>query len=221
MLTQGVGTMVAAFFETQTSMVTPATDTPLPTQTLFATPTPFSTFTPFAAATSTLFFYTPTLGASPTPTGTFYTPTPNPGTLAYGCNNLVFIRDVNFPPGTVVDRGQGFIKTWKVQNTGTCNWMYQYALHPVGDSMGGGPTKIQRLVEPWSWSEVSVDLTAPRTPGTYSSYWRLADAEGHMFGATLVVTIKVSAPATDTPIPTSTTAPTSTYTLTPTLTPTP
>lgn len=219
-LTQGVGTMVAAFFQTQTAMVTPATNTATMTQTPYPTPTSFPSLVPVASATSTLFYWTSTAG-TPTPTGTFYTSTPKPASLAYGCNNLAFIRDVTIPAGTVVQRGQDFRKTWKVQNTGTCNWMYQYALQPLGDSMGTGPTKIQKLVTPWDWSELSVELTAPQTPGTYKSYWRLADAEGNMFGATLVVSIKVAAPSTDTPVPTATTAPppTGTTTATPTATP--
>jgi len=39
-----------------------------------------------------------------------------------------------------------------------------------------------------------VNLDAPRNPGTYSAYWRMADGDGHMFGATLGVTIKVGEP---------------------------
>jgi len=217
MMTEGVGTMVAAFFQTSTAMVTPATNTAPATQTPLPlnTPTPFSTFTPFATATSTFFYFTPTLLRTPTPTGTFYTSTPNQAALAYGCNNLGFIRDVNIPPGTLLQSSQDFIKTWKVQNTGTCDWMYQYALLPVGEDFGGGPARLERRVIPWNWTEISVNVTAPRSPGTYSSYWRLADADGHMFGDTLVISIRVAAPATDTPVPTSTETPTPTYTPTP------
>ncbi len=217
-LTEGVGTMVAAFFQTQTAMVTPATSTATSTQTPYSTPSPFPSLVPVASATSTIFYWTTTAG-TPIPTGTFYTSTPNAGALAYGCNNLAFIRDVTIPAGTVIQKGQDFTKTWKVQNTGTCNWMYQYALTPVGDAMGSGPTKIQRLVTPLDWSELSIGLTAPRTPGTYKSYWRLADAEGHMFGATLVVSIQVGEPETDTPAATATSEGPPTSTPTPTATP--
>lgn len=223
MLTQGVGTMVAAFFQTQTAMFTPATNTGTATQTPYATPTLFGTPTLLKSPTSTLFYFTFTPG-TPSPTGTFYTSTPNPGSLAYGCNNLAFIRDVTIPAGTVIRPREGFTKTWKVQNTGTCNWMYHYALTPAGgDLMNGETTRIQKLVTPQDWNELSVDLEAPRNGGTYTGYWRLADADGHMFGATLVVKITVGEPPTDTPIPTDTVAPptsTGTSTMTPTVTPT-
>jgi hypothetical protein len=146
----------------------------------------------------------------------------NPGALAYGCNNLAFIRDVTVPPGTVFLKGESFTKTWKVQNTGTCNWMYQYQLVLFsGDALGGENFKIQKKVTPNDWNELSINLEAPKNPGTYSSYWRLQDSEGHMFGATLVVSIKVEAQPTATTAPTftptSTSIPTSTFTPEPTI----
>ena len=215
-MTEGIGTMVAAFFDTQTALYTPPPDTATATQ------TPFNTVTPFpltsAPASPTIVYYTATLGTftpgTPTPTGTRSTATVNPGALAYGCNNLGFIRDVTVPPGTVFLKNETFTKTWKVQNTGICNWMYQYQLVLLsGDLYGGKNYKIQKLVTPNDWSELSVNLTAPKNPGTYTSYWRLQDAEGHMFGATLVVTFKVEAEPTATTAPTST--PTETFTFTP------
>jgi hypothetical protein len=210
-MTEGVGTMVAAFFETQTAMFTPPADTATATQTPFDTVTPFANSTPFGSPT--FVFYTATLGTltpgTPTPTGTLSTATVNPGALAYGCNNLAFIRDVSVPSGTVFLKNENFTKTWKVQNTGTCNWMYQYQLVLFsGDPYGGKSYKIQKVVTPNDWSELSVNLTAPKNPGTYTNYWRLQDSESHMFGATLVVSFKVVA------------EPTATATFTPTLVPT-
>jgi hypothetical protein len=80
-----------------------------------------------------------------TPTGTLPTATVNSDALAVGCNNLAFIRDVSIPAGTVIGKGQEFTKTWKVQNTGTCDWMYQYTLVLVGgEAYGGASTKIQK-----------------------------------------------------------------------------
>jgi Ig-like domain from next to BRCA1 gene len=233
-MTEGVGTMVAAFFDTQTAMYTPPLDTATATQ------TPFNTVTPFAStaapASPTIVYYTATLGTrtpgTPTPTGTLSTATVNPGALEYGCNNLAFIRDVTIPSGTVLLKNQTFTKTWKVQNTGTCNWMFQYQLVLFsGDPYGGKNYKIQKVVTPNDWSELSVNLTAPKNPGTYTSYWRLQDAEGHMFGATLVVSFKVEAEPTAVPtftptlVPTVATTnspdPTYTPTATPTYTPIP
>jgi hypothetical protein len=51
-------------------------------------------------------------------------------------------------------------------------------------------------VKPGQSIEVSVDLTAPLQPGTYTGYWRLADDKGRDFGTTIgrsfYVTVNVS-----------------------------
>lgn len=218
-LTEGVQTMVAAHFATQTAQVTPASPTPSITATRPATNTPFASGTP----TPTQPFYTATLGTPLTPsvTGTLFTPTPDPNSLAYGCNNLAFIVHVNYPPGTDFKANQDFKKTWKVANTGSCNWMYQYALVLVGgDALGGKTTKLGKVVTVGDWAELSVLMTSPKTAGTYTSYWRLSDVDGHLFGATLTVSITVNPPTktpqptaipsntpTDTPVPTDTQGP--------------
>lgn len=198
MMTAGVGTMVASFFGTQTAMVTPATITPLATLTPFPTNTPFPTPTWFVPPTPTLYviYNTPTLGyatpLTPLPTGAQPTATIDPGSFGVGCNNLAFIRDVTVPAGTKFKPSTDFVKTWKVQNNGTCPWMYQYRLVvSSGSDFGAGDTKIQKKVEVNDWSELSVSLSAPKVPGTYTSYWRLADADGVMFGSTLEVSFIV------------------------------
>ncbi|MBC7877693.1 MAG: hypothetical protein H7Y59_11040 [Anaerolineales bacterium] len=235
-MTDAINTMVVSFFETQTALVTPVTATSTVTQ------TPFPTVTLFPSATSlvspTFIYYTATLGSltpgTPTVTGTPPTATVNPGALAVGCNNLAFIRDVTIPAGTVIVKNKGFTKTWKVQNTGTCNWMYQYGLVLLsGDRYGGKDIKIQKLVTVDDWSELSIHMTAPKKAGTYTSYWRMTNLDGIMFGATLVVSFVVVDSATSTSVPTATStitntvapAPTSSFTFTPvptnTETPTP
>jgi hypothetical protein len=191
LMTSAVGSMVASFFGTQTAMYTPpspvstATIVPLPSSTvIYPTTTLGPTLTP------TFIYFSATPGTA-TPTGTLPTATVNSASLAVGCNNLAFIRDVNVPSGTVIQKGQEFRKTWKVQNTGTCDWMYQYTLVPAGgDDLGGAATKIQKSVAVWNWSELSVDLAAPKKPGTYTSYWRLSNGQS-LFGATLAVSIVV------------------------------
>jgi hypothetical protein len=152
-------------------------------------------------STSTAAFFTPVvILGSPTPTGTQYTPTPNPSTLGYGCNNLALIRDVTIPAGTVFKPGEKFTKTWQVSNTGTCDWVYLYRLVFVsGDKMSGGPSTLGRVIPPGDWRQLSVDLKAPSTPGTYTGYWRFGDQSGNVFGSTLGVSIVVSAP-TKTPV---------------------
>jgi len=203
LMTSAVGSMVASFFGTQTAMYTPPAPTATPTLTRLPSPTiiyPTATFG--STPTPTYLYYSATPGTI-TPTGTQPTPTVNSASLAVGCNNLAFIRDVNIPSGTVFGKNEVFTKTWKVQNNGTCPWMYQYSLVPAGgNSLGGETLRIQKTVAVWSWSELSVELQAPKTPGTYTSYWRLSNGQS-MFGATLAVTIVVKDVA-PTAVPTAT-----------------
>lgn len=207
-MTSAVGTMVASFFETQTAMVTPVTATPTATETKFPTPTMFATQTPLSSLTPTLFFSTSV--GSPTVTGTLPTVTVNASALGFGCNNLAFVRDVNYPNGTVLKPGEQFTKTWKVANNGTCNWMFGYRLKFVSGDMD--PTingTLGKQVTPGNWAELSAVLSAPNKAGTYSAYFRFSDGS-HQFGATLGVTIKVEGPPTNTPAPTKTPTPTNT-----------
>jgi len=207
-LTAGVGTLAASIFETQTAMVPPATHTPAST----ASPSG----TPFSLATSTSsptqgFFFNPVVviaSLSPTPIGTQYTPTVNPSTLAFGCNNLLLISDVTIPAGTVLKPGESFTKTWKVQNNGTCNWVFQYRLAFVsGERMEGEPAGLGKVIEPQKWTQVSINLIAPTKAGTVVGNWRMSGQTGRAFGSTLTVSIVVAPPAnnplppTDTPIP--------------------
>lgn len=196
LVTAGVGTMVASFFETQTAAVTPATITPVATLTPLPTFTLYPTSTPLPLPSSTIVFYTatysvPTSGI-PTVTGTLPTATVNSAALANGCNNLAFIRDVNLPAGTVVGKEEEITKTWKVQNIGTCEWKFQYRLAFLsGDDLRASGDYIGKQVAIWDWSEVSISFTSPSKPGTYTSYWRMVDGDGKMFGTTLVVSFVV------------------------------
>ena len=214
-----VGTLVASLFQTQTAMVPPS---PLPTA---VPPTPLNTLIlpTIIIQTPTLYYipplFTSTPHLSPTVTGTVPTPTVDPNSLSNGCNNLAFIRDVTIPSGTVLSPKQDFVKTWKVANTGTCKWVYQYQLMLLsGNAFNANTTKLLRVVDPGNWTELSVGMGAPKNPGTYTSYWRMADANGNMFGASLAVSFVVEAPsatsvpATDTGVPASTSTPTETPT---------
>ena len=169
------------------------------------------------------FVFVPVIGTtslSPTPTGTLKTPTPNPSTLAFGCNNLLLLRDETIPAGTVLKPQESFTKIWKVENNGTCNWALQYRLTLFGgERMDAFPSGLGKVIEPGKWTQLSLGLVAPKQPGTYIGYWRLGNQAGNMFGSTLTVSIVVGTP-TNTPQPTQTFSPVP-PTLTPSDTPTP
>lgn len=115
----------------------------------------------------------PTDTSTPVPTAT---PTPLPSPTSVTCtNDAKFIDDVTIPDNTEILPGQEFIKTWRLQNTGTCTWTDQYALIFVnGDQMNGtSPLPLTGSTAPGSTIDISVTLKAPGTTGTYRGDWVL------------------------------------------------
>jgi hypothetical protein len=80
--------------------------------------------------------------------------------------------------------GQEFIKTWRLENTGTCTWTDQYALVLIdGDQMSGpSPLPLSGSTPPGDQADFSVTLKAPGTTGTYRGDWQLSDSNGNRFG---------------------------------------
>jgi len=134
-----------------------------------------------------------------------FTNTPIPSATS-NCNVMEFVTDVNYPDGTVVTPGQNFTKTWRLKNTGTCAWTPSYTIvFSDGASMNGPSTQaLVGNVNPGQTIDISVNLTAPATPGDYTGNWRLRDASGVLFGR-FYVQIKSQNPAiptnTFTPVP--------------------
>ncbi|MBI3737926.1 MAG: hypothetical protein HY258_02645 [Chloroflexi bacterium] len=169
--------------------LTPPTETPSPT--LFPT----------------LPLTTPTL-----PTLTFGTPTGPSGNT--GCDSSVYVADVTVPDGTTMTPGQTFVKTWRVQNSGTCAWNTSYKIaFGFGEQMGGSATPVPSAVAASQQVEISVNLTAPNTPGNYTGNWKLQNDKGEFFGTYLTVVITVAGPtgtASPAVTPTDTLEPTAT-----------
>ncbi|MGD8823064.1 MAG: NBR1-Ig-like domain-containing protein [Anaerolineales bacterium] len=114
------------------------------------------------------------------------TPTPTvTATAEDACDRAQFISDVNYPDDTNVPPGTSFTKTWRIKNTGTCTWNADYDLvFDHGDSMGG-PASVpitSGSVAPGQTVDVSVDLVAPASNGTYQGYWTLRNPDGVIFG---------------------------------------
>ena len=153
-------------------------------------------------------YFTPTPEPTSTETSTF-TPLPSntvvqnsptaastkavsSNSTANGCNDAVYVSDVTIPDGTTMSADQSFTKTWSLKNTGSCNWSTDYKLVYIsGEKMSAGDTKIGSVVNVGNSGSVSVSMVAPKTSGTYYSYWQMADASGNKFGGQIYVMIKV------------------------------
>jgi hypothetical protein len=118
-----------------------------------------------------------------------------------------FVTDVTVPDDTELEPDAGFVKTWRMRNSGDCVWEPGTVWVSVaGESMQGPESVAVPATEPGDEVDISVDLTAPAEEGTYTGYWRLARPSGEAFGMRGFVRIKVVAPSggpTPSPSPTS------------------
>lgn len=118
--------------------------------------------------------------------------------LGDACNNAVFEGDITVPDGSEIKPGINFQKTWAVRNTGTCTWDDGYTLVFIGGDKAMDPydykfskTNDQDFVGPGEAINITVNLTAPCTPGSYQGTWRLRNDKGYYFGTYLSVSFVV------------------------------
>jgi len=178
---------------------TPRPDTPVPTE----TPLPLSgvrvsTLAPPASNTPLPATHTPI------PPTAALEPTATPGCVL----SAAFIADVTIPDGTAVVPGSQFVKTWRIRNSGTCDWGSGYtAVFVEGDQLGGpGIVRIEPT-DAGRTRDVSITLKAPSQPGAYRGKWQLRAPGGPVLTG-LTVSIVVQATPTPTGPPTATPKPT-------------
>ncbi len=119
-------------------------------------------------------------------------PNPTPTSSLIACaNNAVLVSDVTVPDGTKVQPGEKFVKTWRIKNTGTCDWGAGYTFSFVnGADLGASridvpPTRALDTVD------ISLNMEAPAAPGTYRSVWQLFAPDGSPFGEQCLAEIVV------------------------------
>ncbi len=124
----------------------------------------------------------PTEEPSPTPKPTF---TPLPTATEIPCDRAVFVTDVTVPDGSDYSPGDVFTKTWRLKNTGTCAWTSGYDLVFVSGDQMGAPAAVQLTSGTVGTNQnldVSVQLTAPGSEGSYKGYFKLRNPQGVIFG---------------------------------------
>jgi hypothetical protein len=107
---------------------------------------------------------------------------------------------VTYPDDTEVAAGQTFVKTWRLENAGTCTWTTAYSLvFSDGDRMEAPDSiPMPNDVAPGARVDLSVTLKAPAEAGTYRGNFTLRNATGTTFGSqgdSFYVQIKVPGPA--------------------------
>jgi hypothetical protein len=123
----------------------------------------------------------PSRKITPTPRQVTQTNTPVSLCDQAGAGNPI---DVTTPDDTVIPAGQSFVKTWKLVNMGTCTWTTAYsATFFYGDRMSAPESvPLKGYVSPSQSVEISVEMVAPQTPGTYQGNWKLANPDADLFG---------------------------------------
>jgi hypothetical protein len=110
---------------------------------------------------------------------------PTATATAIPCDRATFVSDVTVPDGSDFDPGETFVKTWRLRNIGSCTWTSGYDLVFYSGDQMGAPSSVQLTsgtVPPGSTVDVSVQLKAPNSGGTYQGYFRLRSGSDVIFG---------------------------------------
>ena len=111
--------------------------------------------------------------------------------VAAECLSARYLKDVTVPDYTRMERGQTFIKTWLVQNSGSCDWPASTELVAAYSQLGGvgrvpvGPVAVGETVE------ISIELTVPDADGTFDGLWSLWADGKEIPGGKLTAVIRV------------------------------
>jgi len=137
--------------------------------------------------------------------------------------------DITIPDDTLIAPGQSIIKTWKLVNSGSCTWTASYsARFFYGDRMDAPESvPLQETILPSQSVEISIEMVAPLTAGTYQGNWKLSNPSGVLFGIgpngdspfwvriivpqnpsnTFTPSVTATSSTTESPSPTATTTP--------------
>ncbi len=128
-------------------------------------------------------------------------PTAAPVTQPPSCAlNATFVSDVTIPDGTVIAPNSPFVKTWAVQNSGTCAWSAGFNLVFISGARMAAPSPSPiSPTAPGQTTNLSLNMISPSAPGTYQGVWQLQAPNGALFGTRIDVVIVV--PGGPTPIP--------------------
>ena len=99
-------------------------------------------------------------------------------------DKVTFVSDVSVPDNTSFAPNTSFTKTWRLKNSGTCNWTPDYVTtFTSGDPMSAVfPVKLPNSVAPGGEVDVSVNMVSPSANGTYKGSWMLKNPSGKTFG---------------------------------------
>jgi len=100
------------------------------------------------------------------------------------CNWGAFVEGSTVENRSVYDPGEAFTIVWELENIGDCTWTTDYQVVFSSGYQMDAPAVMDmpQEVEPGETVDISMDMVAPGSPGTYTGYWLLTDEEGDVFG---------------------------------------
>ncbi|MEM9774787.1 MAG: NBR1-Ig-like domain-containing protein, partial [Chloroflexota bacterium] len=163
------------------------TETPAPTDDAnqdlppTAEPTPVDDPTPVDEPAET-----PT--AEPTATSAAVGPVP---TYDPACTNFLnYLEDVTIPDYAQITPGEEFVKTWRVENRGSCPITSEFVLFTFGDpEVEFVRAEPIETIEAGGSGLLTVVLRAPEAAGTYETSARLRTPDGTEFGSLFTIFI--------------------------------
>jgi len=92
-------------------------------------------------------------------------------------DSAILVEDVTYPDNAIVNTGEKFTKTWQLQNVGNCTWTGYKVAFVDGDRMSSPDSVPVPETEKGKPVDVSVELTAPTSDGTYRGNFELRNAD--------------------------------------------
>jgi len=172
------------------------------TQVVWTAPNDPGTYTIAASISGISHGQTSVIVAGLTPTPTPVVTGTTPSTTETGCQlKAAFVSDVTVPDNSKYDKGASFTKTWRVRNSGTCDWPADTVLAFVsGRKLGAPDTVPVGVVKVGETKDISVDMKAPNEDAAnVAGLWRFKGG-GQTFGSLSVVIVSGN-PAVATPPP--------------------
>lgn len=127
----------------------------------------------------------PATPTQPVPTAIPATPTRIPPTATpIPCYQVKFVEDLTIPDGTKIVAGNSFTKTWRIRNSGACTWDTRFDIVFVdGTKMTPGTVwDLKKEVKSGETVDISIDMTAPSTMGTFQGNFQMLNPNGVRFG---------------------------------------
>eukprot|EP01147_Barroeca_monosierra_P003335 gene3335-8264_t len=122
-----------------------------------------------------------------------------------GASSQIFVReqqpsaelaaDLTTTESGLLSPGQSFTKTWRLRNTGTCQWPTTSVLRFLEGAQMNAPCEVPvPCIGPGEVTDVSVTFLAPTEIGQHVASWRLKHSDGvtEFFGDNIWVIVNVS-----------------------------